>query len=64
MPLPPDGVHVCIQTQFRRCGKPHCAICKPPAKGHGPYRYGYWRDPTTKKLRSTYIGKADHTPKI
>lgn len=57
MPKPPDGVHVNIQVQNRRCGKPRCRFCKPPATGHGPYIYGYWRDPVTKKLRSTYYGK-------
>jgi hypothetical protein len=24
---------------------------------HGPYYYGYWKDPETKRLRKRYIGR-------
>lgn len=55
MPQPPDGTWVTRQVQYRRCGK-RCQGCK-SGPGHGPYIFGYWRDPVTKQMRSTYYGK-------
>lgn len=54
--LPTDGRTITLQVQYRTCGKPHCRKCR-EGKGHGPYRYAYWKDTTTGRLTSKYIGK-------
>lgn len=51
---PPQDVHVTYAVQYRKCGKAGCSTCR-DGQGHGPYRYGYWRDGA--RLRSTYLGK-------
>jgi hypothetical protein len=38
-----------IRQEYVRCGK-GCLL------QHGPYYYGYWKDPQTKKLQKKYIG--------
>lgn len=48
----PDELHITVQQQVRKCGKP-CKTCS-QGGGHGPYWYAYWRVGT---VRSTYIGK-------
>ena len=52
----PEGVRANYQLQFRRCGRPNCRTCS-TGPGHGPYWYAFWRDPESKRLRSTYVGK-------
>jgi hypothetical protein len=54
--LPTDGRTITYQTGYRRCGV--CKACRAGGKGHGPYRYAFWRDAVTKKLQSKYMGKA------
>lgn len=49
----PDGRHITVQQQLRKCGKTPCNTCSQNG-GHGPYRYAYWRVGT---VHSTYIGK-------
>jgi hypothetical protein len=39
-----------IRKEYIKCGK---AFCEQP---HGPYYYGYWKDPQSKKLNKKYIG--------
>lgn len=46
-PVPP---HATIQLQTRKCGR-ECPRCP-----HGPYYYAFWRDRTTGRLRSAYVG--------
>ena len=41
--------------QYRRCGRPGCPTCTPPARGHGPYWYAYWWE--GGRVRSRYLGK-------
>ena len=44
-----------VQREYVRCGKVHCH-CMKGSVGHGPYWYGYWREPGGR-VRSGYIGK-------
>lgn len=57
---PPSDRHITYQHQYRKCGKVkkgwRCRTCS-EGPGHGPYWYAYWRDATTNKLRSAYVGK-------
>jgi hypothetical protein len=39
-----------IRKEYIKCGK---EFCEEP---HGPYFYGYWKDPQSKKLNKKYIG--------
>ena len=56
---------VLYQREYRKCGKRNPKTGQPwcwcfgawPNSGHGPYWYAYWRDETTGRRRSTYIGK-------
>lgn len=48
----PADLHITVQQQVRKCGKP-CNTCSQNG-GHGPYWYAYWRVGT---VHSTYIGK-------
>jgi hypothetical protein len=40
-----------IKKEFVKCKKPNCR------HKHGPYYYGYWKDPETKRLKKKYIGR-------
>lgn len=59
-----DGV--LYQREYRKCGKRNPKTGRPwcwchgawPENGHGPYWYAYWRDETTGRRRSAYVGKA------
>lgn len=56
---------VLYQLEYRTCGKRNPATGKPwcqcfaeyPRGGHGPYWYGYWRDESSGRRRSRYVGK-------
>lgn len=54
---------VSYQQQLIRCGKRNCH-CNTADKRewHGPYWYAYWRDESTGKTRSKYIGKKFNPP--
>jgi hypothetical protein len=57
--IPPPGVTVTYQYQFRKCGKASCNTCnKPDSVGHGKYWYAYWHD-ENRKMHSRYYGKDD-----
>lgn len=43
-----------FRQEHVRCGKPAC-WCYESALGHGPYTYKYWRDPSTGKLKKSYV---------
>jgi hypothetical protein len=41
-----------ISTYYVRCGRQSCTKCP-----HGPYLYAYYRDDSTGKVTSEYLGK-------
>ena len=61
--LPTDGRTITLQVQYRTCGKPHCRKCR-EGKGHGPYRYAYWKDAATGRLTSKYVGRVQQGDEV